>query len=128
MQESLKSTASHYKGIHAELSACDYFAQHGYKIIAKRYRPNLLSEGFGEIDLIVTHNQILVFVEVKTRPTINDCLHSISKRQQQRIILSAEYFISDNFSTYQNHDVRFDIIAIDANGAMTHLENAFGDY
>jgi putative endonuclease len=123
MQKSLKTTASYYKGINGEQKTCDYFEQLGYEILAKRYKSSA-----GEIDLIITKNQCLIFVEVKSRATKNDGLQSISNRQQLRIIASAECFIGDNFAAYQHYDVRFDVITLDAKGKLTHIENAFGQY
>lgn len=40
-----------------------YLKRHGYKIIDRNFR----SKRWGEIDIVVTKNDVLVFVEVKTR-------------------------------------------------------------
>lgn len=42
----------------------EYLENKGYKIIERNFR-----KGYGEIDIIATHKNILVFVEVKTRTT-----------------------------------------------------------
>jgi putative endonuclease len=123
MKKSLKSTASYYKGIHGERIASDYFSKQGYEILLQRYQSSA-----GEVDLVLAKDQILIFVEIKARPTIDDCLNSISKRQQARIMTAAECFLSDNFATYQHYDLRFDVIAVDQNENITHFENAFGQY
>jgi putative endonuclease len=44
--------------------ATNYLRKKNYTIIERNFR-----KGYGEIDIIVVHNDILVFVEVKTRST-----------------------------------------------------------
>lgn len=115
---------AYYKGLHAETFANDFLLSHNYHILAQRYK----SIG-GEIDIIALKQNYLVFVEVKTRNTIDNCLLSISKRQQLRIINSANCFIADNFNIYKNFDMRFDVIAIDKHNKIEHLKNVFiADY
>ena len=51
-----------YYGKYGELEAARYLQKQGYKLYDVNYRCR-----FGEIDLICTKGQYLVFVEVKTR-------------------------------------------------------------
>ncbi|MEI8053486.1 MAG: YraN family protein [Bacteroidota bacterium] len=49
-------------GTHGENLAVDYFIKNGYKLIHKNWR-----KGHWELDLIVSKNNILHFIEVKTK-------------------------------------------------------------
>lgn len=49
-------------GKHGERIAEDYLKEKGYKIVARNWRP----KHWGEIDLVTTDGDTLVFVEVKT--------------------------------------------------------------
>lgn len=42
--------------------ACEYLRKKGYKIIERNFR-----KGYGELDIVAIHKNILIFVEVKTR-------------------------------------------------------------
>ncbi len=149
--KSLKSSAAYHKGIQSERIAADYFTQQNYEIIANRYKspcgeidliivenPSFqnivlqnsppqspLSKKQLQQDLQSSNNPCIIFVEVKARATIDDCLYSISKRQQRRIIAAGECFLADNFAIYQHHDVRFDVIAINSAGELAHIKNAY---
>lgn len=57
-----KSTAKQTLGRHGEDLACDYLLKHGYRIIDRNYKKR-----YGELDVICIKNNILIFVEVKTR-------------------------------------------------------------
>ena len=50
------------EGNRGEDIACDYLKNHGFKIIERNFR----LKG-GEIDIVATRDNILVFIEVKTR-------------------------------------------------------------
>ena len=49
-------------GNQGEQAAADYLQQHGYRICARNFRVPV-----GEIDIIASYQDTLVFVEVKTR-------------------------------------------------------------
>lgn len=51
-------------GRRGEQMACEFLRKHGYKIVARNYRPR---RGRGDIDLIGWDEDRLAFVEVKTR-------------------------------------------------------------
>lgn len=50
------------KGTIGETIAADYLVKHGFKIIEKNFHTK-----WGEIDLIATHDDKLIFVEVKLK-------------------------------------------------------------
>jgi len=77
----------------------------GYRILARRWRCPA-----GEIDLIATRNNLLIFVEVKYRHQAAQW-HGISPRQQARICKAAEAFAAtQNLST--KCECRFDVILL----------------
>lgn len=82
------------------------------------------STRLGEIDLIMEKKDTLVFVEVRERQSnrYGSPAETVTPRKQARIAKAALMFIKAHH--LYNKNLRFDIVAI-ANGAVTHLENAF---
>ena len=106
--------------------AAEFLKKKRYKLVATNYRCR-----YGEIDLIVSNRQYLVFVEVKLRKTnqFAQALEHVDVRKQNKIRTTAEIFLSQNQSDLQP---RFDVIEIYApHGTQTidpiinHLEDAF---
>ena len=113
-------------GAWGEAIAADFLKKKQYKVIATNYRCR-----YGEIDLIVSNRQYLVFVEVKLRKTNHfaQAREHVDAAKQNRIRTTAEMFLSQNETVLQP---RFDVIEIYApEGAVTlkpvinHLEDAF---
>ena len=86
---------------------------------------------YGEIDLIVSNSQYLVFVEVKLRKSARfaQALEHVDSKKQSRIRTTAELFLSQYETKLQP---RFDVIEIYApEGVATnkpvinHLEDVF---
>lgn len=57
-----KPTAKQTLGQHGEDLASEYLVKHGYRIIERNFKKR-----YGELDIICLKDNILVFVEVKTR-------------------------------------------------------------
>lgn len=92
----------------------------GYEIIELNYRTK-----FGEIDIIAKENNILVFVEVKTRTNKNfKAIDSITRKKQETMATVANIFISEKAPIYDDLEVRFDLVLIDE-GNIEILKNAF---
>ena len=53
----------HWLGRRGETLAARYLRRHGYKVLARNFRP----PGGGEVDLVCRDGAELVFVEIKTR-------------------------------------------------------------
>lgn len=102
-----------------ENKAAKFLQQKGYQIIEKNFKSK-----FGEIDIIAKKNNLIVFVEVKTRSSKNfgSGFESVDSRKIEKIIKTANYFIS--VKNLHDNLLRFDIISIDQ-GKITHIENAF---
>ena len=113
-------------GAWGESVAAEYLKKKRFKIVATNYRCR-----FGEIDIIASNRQYLVFVEVKLRKTSNfaQALEHVDFHKQNRIRTTSEMFLAQNETVLQP---RFDVIEIYAPvGAATkapvinHLEDAF---
>lgn len=106
-----------------EDAACEYVLKKGYKILERNFR-----KSYGEIDIISTHKNVLVFIEVKTRTSskFGAPFESISKWKLQEVIKGARYY------KYILHpelpeDLRIDAIGVEVKGGVVnsieHLEN-----
>lgn len=78
----------------------------GYMVLDKNYRCSL-----GEIDIVAIDDDVLVFIEVKTRRhSIAYAKESISKRKMRKLMSLASFYIKQK--GYYNKKVRFDVLAI----------------
>lgn len=115
------------KGKFGELAAEKYLVRKGFKVVAKNYHSR-----YGEIDIIASSEDCMVFVEVKLRKRGFFCSgrEAVSNSKRKRILKTALTFLS---KTRGNFNTRFDVIEIqnieNANGGaindVVHLENAF---
>lgn len=113
-------------GSWGELLAADYLRKKRYKIVATNYRCR-----YGEIDLIVSNRNFLVFVEVKLRKSAKfaNAYEFVDTHKQTRLRTTAEMYLSQYPTDLQP---RFDVISIYApDGTATkrpeiiHMEDAF---
>ncbi len=110
------------KGIKGEVEAVNYLISQGYRIMDRNYRTKA-----GEIDIVATKSNILVFVEVKARTTTRYGYpyEAVNRRKQMKIYKSSLIYIQHKgFSDYQ---IRYDIIEVLLNGntRINHIKNAF---
>lgn len=110
------------KGKKGELIAKEYLISKGYLIKTVNYRNR-----FGEIDIIATINDILVFVEVKTRTSITYgyAYEAVNKKKQNKIIYCSQIYLLDN--RMKDIQARYDIIEVylTENLRINHIENCF---
>src|ERR1700690_1323778 len=110
-------------GRRGERAAEKYLRRSGYRIVARNFRA-----AGAEIDIVAMDGEAPVFVEVKTRRSLEAGApeEAVDERKQKQIRRAAEIFAT----RYRADDVtmRFDIIAIDASGERLEIEllrNAF---
>ncbi|MCZ4225348.1 YraN family protein [Pedobacter rhodius] len=110
-------------GKKGELIAKTYLEEKEYEILDENW-----VHGKAEIDLIAYKNNIMVFVEVKSRTSVafGRPEEFVQKaKQKQMELASLEYIELMN----HQHDIRFDIIAItfkkDNTYILNHIEDAF---
>lgn len=102
------------KGQQIEQACCQFLLDQKITIIAKNFYSKL-----GEIDLIGTEYQTLIFFEIRYRQQENygSALESVTRSKQRRIIKTALFFLMKK-PQYQHFTYRFDII-----GASTYNNN-----
>jgi len=112
-------------GADAEDSAVSYLENAGLKLITRNYRLP-----FGEIDIIMKEEDVIVFVEVRYRksPSHGEGVETVTYMKQQKIIRAAEYFLQQK-KWREVYPCRFDVVTIEPSQDMTPrinwLKNAF---
>jgi len=114
------------KGKAAEQLACDYLIKNGLKLIDKNFHSR-----YGEIDLIMQHQNTLVFIEVRYRKSQNygGAKESVTPSKQQKIQKTALFYMQQKGREY---NARFDVIAMSGELNSDHqnqniewIKNAF---
>lgn len=112
------------KGKDGEDSACNYLESLGYSILKRNFHFGTL----GEIDIIAKDNDVLVFVEVKSKkPDSNfNLLDSLTPKKQRNLKRVAEgYYYVNKLNEIES---RFDIITVDFKEnppEIEHIKSAF---
>lgn len=104
-------------GKQGEKKALDFLKKKKYTIVATNYRTKL-----GEIDIIATDNDQLVFVEVKTRSSdqFGTPAESITKSKIEKILKAALIYMKE--SKKQDQAYRIDAVEV-YDGKVSHLKN-----
>jgi putative endonuclease len=100
-----------------------YLTRRGYTLVERNYRTR-----YGELDLILRHQNTLVFVEVKLRrgTGFGHPLEAVTPRKQAAIRALAEQYLSRRKPHFEA--LRFDVVGILLGvGAprVVHVEDAF---
>ncbi len=110
-------------GDRAEKLAQNFLRKKGLKLHQKNYHCR-----YGEIDIVMQHQDYLVFIEVRHRKSSNygGALESVDKRKQNKLRNSAEHYLIKHKKT--NTPCRFDILCV--NGDLNKpeidwIQNAF---
>lgn len=112
-------------GGQGEQAAADYLQQHGYRICVRNFRVPV-----GEIDIIASRQDTLVFVEVKTRRSVRygTPAQAVNYVKQQKIVQTARWFLRQRHLE-DRCCCRFNVIEVYAQpqGGWTihHLPGAF---
>jgi putative endonuclease len=95
-------------GARYEQSAARYLRDLGYHILEQNFRSRR-----GEIDLIATEGEYLVFVEVKYRKDgqMGDGTEAVDARKRHRIVDCARYYLHLH-PRLQERPCRFDVVSI----------------
>lgn len=108
-------------GKFGENEAARYLADNGYKIIERNWHYSRNAE----IDIIAEYNGELVFVEVKTRRTLNygHPFEAVTKTKIQKIHKAIYGYLSQSTKKYKS--CRFDGIAVIGlnNPKIEHIKN-----
>ncbi len=94
------------KGKKAEDVACAYLEKQGYSIMARNQRL-----GRGELDIVATHADTLVFVEVKGHQSRESSLDAMHTDKQRRMISAAKTWLGQH-AEFARHQCRFDLVMV----------------
>lgn len=106
-------------GLSAESRAAALLIAKGFRILARRWRSPL-----GEIDIVARRRRLLVFAEVKARPSLDEAAESVNARQRRRIAAAAEIWLAAN-PDESIRDIRFDAILVAPGKIPRHITAAF---
>lgn len=107
----------------AEQLAADWLVGRGYELLDSNYR-----HGYAEIDLVMTHRGLLIFVEVKFRSGtgFGFAEEFVDSTKKKLLVKAADHYI---YEKDWKRDIRFDIIGVYRDRAGTvnfrHFEDAF---
>ena len=110
-------------GQRAEVAAAGFLRSRGYTILEQNYTTR-----YGEIDIVASHDDTLVFIEVKARRGLRygGPKEAVNASKQQKIIGTATHYLKQ----HGIHDtrIRFDVVAmLEENGQFSFelISNAF---
>lgn len=94
-------------GQKGEEEVCKYLDKIGYFIVAKNFKCS-----YGEIDIIATDKNEIVFIEVKTRGSrkFGEAREAVNKYKKKHIKKAATFFIYKN--KLENKFIRFDVVEV----------------
>lgn len=106
-------------GFSGERKAVKFLKRNGYKIIGRNYRCP-----FGEVDIIARTEDVLAFIEVKTRSGdgFGAPNEAVDRERRRRYVNCARFYFNGKA---MDCTVRFDVIEV-FRGEVNHIENAFG--
>lgn len=109
-------------GKKGEQLAKQYLVSNNYHILDMNHRNKI-----GEIDIIAMHNDILVFVEVKTRTSTKYGYpyEAVNRKKQEKIIYTSLLYLKQN--GFKDIQLRYDIIEVylTPSTRINHIDNAF---
>src|SRR6185312_13950349 len=114
-----KRLAAFRTGVSAETRAAAYLIAKRYRILARRFRTP-----FGEIDLVARRGNLVVFVEVKARSSLDEAAYAVTPRQQRRIVDAAQAWLAAH-PEHAEFELRFDVMLIAPRRLPRHLLAAF---
>lgn len=114
-----RKQAAHARGVEAEQRCAELLQAKGYKIVGMRLR----TKG-GELDIVARDGDVLVIVEVKARRTHDAGLYAITPAKQKRLVRAATAFLA-GLGGAAVPNMRFDVMAVGADGAPLHLQDAW---
>ena len=95
-------------GAAAEALAARYLEDRGLCLLTCNFRARI-----GELDLVMTHGDVLVVVEVRARRKSNVATPAatINRSKQRRLIGATRYFLL-RYRQYASRPVRFDVVEV----------------
>ena len=105
---------SRAKGNLAEEKACGFLYDNGFSILERNFYSR-----FGEIDIIVTKDNVLHFVEVKSGDDYELAIQNITKSKLSKLVKTANVYMKKNAF---DGDFEFDALVVTPE-EIYHIEN-----
>ncbi len=111
-------------GARGERIAREHLESKGYLILDTNFRCP-----WGEIDIVAQDEEFLVFVEVRTRKSLEYGApeESLSRRKRGRLIATAETYMQSHPKLREQWRIDLIAVRVDSRGAVSrvyHIENA----
>lgn len=111
--------AAFHTGLSAESRAAAFLIAKGYRILARRFRTP-----HGEIDIVARRRNLVAFIEVKARASLDEAAFAVTPRQQRRIIDAAQAWLAAH-PEHAEFELRFDAMLIAPRSLPRHVLAAF---
>ena len=111
--------AAERRGRRAEELAAWLLRLKGYRLLARRYKTVV-----GEINLIVRRGRTVAFVEVKSRPTMDEASEAATPAGRRRVARAASLWLAQNPAVAE-WNLRFDVVMLAPGRLPRHLMGAF---
>ena len=105
---------SRAKGNLAEDKACAFLYDNGFSILDRNFYSS-----FGEIDIIVTKDDVLHFIEVKSGDDYELAIQNITKSKLSKLIKTANVYMKKNGF---DSDYEYDAVVVTPE-EIFHIEN-----
>jgi putative endonuclease len=111
-------------GAWAETIALQHLQRQGLELVTRNFRCRL-----GELDLVMEHHHMLVFVEVRLRVNtrFGNGAESVTLIKQRKLVRAAGIFLSRH-PFYQNRRAKFDVVSVSKRNYRARcdwIQNAF---
>ena len=116
----------HSLGRLGEQLAAEHLERLGYRVVARNYRTR-----FGELDLVVADDEVLVFCEVKTRRAARgDPWQNLGDAKRRQVRSMGRAWLGEAHDRPRTSELRFDAIGVVHRPrrrlvSLDHLEGAF---
>lgn len=126
----MSKTTTRQIGDAGERAAAEYLESIGYAILARNYCAYEGGYRVGEIDVIASKGETVVFAEVKTRKqgAMTAGVEAVDLRKQRKLIRAAYAWLAETGCKLQP---RFDVLEVtnmaDGSRRIEHIGNAFGE-
>jgi putative endonuclease len=107
----MASNSTKMAGDKGEELAASFLIDNGFELLERNFRYSR----YGEIDLIMRKNSLIVFVEVrykKEKQSIN-AVHSITKSKLHRLKKTAQSYLTTHDKLAEDEYYRFDLITVE---------------
>lgn len=109
------------KGLDGEKTASDYLEKMGYRILTRNFHSR-----FGEVDIVASDDEAIVFVEVKLRSSnfFGTPLESITPKKLEKIKKTALIYLTLNKMTKLSYRIdAIEVNVVNGESFVNHVKN-----